>query len=199
MTDPCSQVSMEMQFSANTTMVPWGGPNAPVASPPTQSPDTPGVPPAAPSVSFWLEDGCICNGAIPGRWAAADESAAEVQCCSVSGICTRKDSGDLCLSGDGDVAKATYYDAVASCSHEGMRLCSKQELQTTGAAGCCGTGCQYDNALVWTSTSPSAQLTTQSPRGCLAVPSQTTLVIENDITDILTKFMVVAGSWVEST
>eukprot|EP00662_Eupelagonemidae_sp_cell21_P049873 gene49873-biopygen14472 len=117
-----------------------------------------GTPSSAPSTSFWLETGCsnppLVSRGIVGRWATADQSA-QVQCCNASGSCTRRDRAGNCFSGDDDVTRATHYEAVAMCSQAGMRLCTMQELQIIDAAGCCGTGCNYDAILVWTSTTPT--------------------------------------------
>ena len=39
------------------------------------------------------------------------------------------------------------------CENDGGRLCSVDELQalSNGGAGCCGSGCSYDNYAIWTS------------------------------------------------
>lgn len=44
-------------------------------------------------------------------------------------------------------ANATYYEAQNECAAHGMRLCGVHEL-----SACCGTGCGYDSARAWTST-----------------------------------------------
>eukprot|EP00039_Didymoeca_costata_P020193 m.340411 g.340411 ORF g.340411 m.340411 type:complete len:924 (+) comp19286_c0_seq1:195-2966(+) len=61
-----------------------------------------------------------------------------------------------CICGESDAwtggcsGVKTHAEAVSFCSARGGRLCSKAELKTDVTAG---TGCQYDNELIWTSTS----------------------------------------------
>eukprot|EP00662_Eupelagonemidae_sp_cell21_P058083 gene58083-biopygen29658 len=111
--------------------------------------------------SLHLRCSTVVPRGIVGRWATADQSA-QVQCCNASGSCIRRDRAGNCFSGDDDGTRATHYEAVAMCSQAGMRLCTMHELQTIDAAGCCGTGCNYDAILVWTST-PITQTPTVAP------------------------------------
>ena len=94
-------------------------------------------------------DGCVQEGVlIPARWENKSEAAGEVQCCSMEGVCNR----DGCLSGNNDADLVTWHQAVELCAANSDRLCTKEELLAEDASGCCGTGCHYDFALVWTST-----------------------------------------------
>jgi len=88
-----------------------------------------------------------------GRFATAVEKVGKVQCC-VQGnysYCVRKVEG-TCFSGENDTTLMTYTEAVTTCESNGYRLCTKEELLTDNALGCCGAGCSMDDALVWTST-----------------------------------------------
>eukprot|EP01051_Picozoa_sp_SAG22_P004210 SAG22_NODE_220_length_14862_cov_73.769424_1_plen_1257_part_10 len=140
---------------------------APTCSSPTPPPPFV-APPALPDgVQVWLEDGCHSNSVNNRQEAyvsAPTESVGEVQCCGNSwsdangvqaeGTCQRMNilSDFQCISGNNDASKFTYYEAESMCAAQGMRLCTKQETLSESAAGCCGTGCQYDNVHVWTST-----------------------------------------------
>merc|ERR1711969_444098 len=98
----------------------------------------------------WVEDGCWANDDHEEQGYAADPAArvGEVQCCADTGSLQAQCSRAGCLSGNADDHMATYSEAVELCSSRGMRLCTKEETLSERAAGCCGTGCQYDNALV---------------------------------------------------
>ena len=61
------------------------------------------------------------------------------------------DGSGACISGDSDAQKYTYFEAKAMCEAQSMRLCTREELLSDLAAGCCGTGCWHDHAVVWTS------------------------------------------------
>ena len=112
---------------------------------------------------FWLEKGCRgincgddCKKIhIEGtaRWAISTEVVGEIQCCSDQGACTRYDADKNCYSGDGDAKKYSYLEAVRICAQDNKRLCTKAELLSKDAAGCCSNGCQLDGAIVWTSDS----------------------------------------------
>ena len=70
---------------------------------------------------------------------------AEIVCCSMDGSsCSRKHQG-ICRSGNGDSYKATWMEANQNCLDSGMQLCNSQKEIDK----CCGTGCNYDNQLVW--------------------------------------------------
>lgn len=43
----------------------------------------------------------------------------------------------------------TYVEGKKICEDHGMRLCTKDELESNV---CCGTGCNFDSWLIWTST-----------------------------------------------
>ena len=61
-------------------------------------------------------------------------------------------TGDAGSGGTGAVG-IDWAKAKELCEDDGRRLCSVQELYSVdaGGAGCCGTGCSYDNYVVWTS------------------------------------------------
>jgi len=134
--------------------------------------------PAKPA-KYWLEDGCSktkdgkdksfgrdkSSACTPTeartgrpRFAEANQAVGEIQCCSDKGKCTRKDKAGKCISGDaaqGDKKMYTYFQAKEACAKLGQRLCTKAETRSKGAAGCCGTGCWHDCAVVWTSDAES--------------------------------------------
>lgn len=115
---------------------------------------------------FWLERAC---GQIPcnknckelhsyrtARWARSTDVVGEIQCCSDKGECTRVDADNKCFSGDTrdqDTRKYSYLEAKRICAQNNKRLCTKAELLSENAAGCCNGGCQNDGAIVWTSDS----------------------------------------------
>ena len=95
-------------------------------------------------------DGCSKNtqndfeGPDPGYYHVVGR-AAEIVCCSMDGSsCSRKNQG-ICHSGSGDSYKATWMEANQHCLDIGMQLCNSQK----DIDKCCGTGCNYDNQLVW--------------------------------------------------
>ena len=56
-----------------------------------------------------------------------------------------------CCSFDGGSCESkcsilTFSNAKQKCSEFGMRLCTEEEL---ASKICCGTGCTFDNKLVW--------------------------------------------------
>ena len=61
-----------------------------------------------------------------------------VRCCSFD--------GGSCKSETPDCSTLTFSEAQQKCVKFGMRLCSKQELSSNI---CCGTGCLFDEKLVW--------------------------------------------------
>ena len=85
-----------------------------------------------------------------------DEIASTVNCCSDSGECSRKhEDRDACIfvpENDGPDTKYNYYGAEIACANEHKRLCTKDELLSSKAAGCCSSGCGEDHVLVWTKT-----------------------------------------------
>jgi len=109
----------------------------------------------------WVENGCWSNsGGGDGHWESPLGAVAHVHCCTEAGECERHVSGATnnagCFSGgNSGVPMQTYDGAVAICAADGMRLCTKDELLSEGAAGCCSTGCSHDSAMVWTNTSLS--------------------------------------------
>ena len=85
------------------------------------------------------------------RWGNPNNAEGEIHCCTDSGACTRMDGSGACISGDADAQKYTYFEAKEICEAQSMRLCTREELLSDSAAGCCGTGCWHDYAVVWTS------------------------------------------------
>jgi len=74
----------------------------------------------------------------------ADGNTAAVRCCDDSGGGYSKlgCSNSNCCNND-----KTYTEAVALCSAQGYRLCTKDELDQTR-----GSGCGFDNKRTWTSS-----------------------------------------------
>ena len=64
-----------------------------------------------------------------------------VRCCSYE--------GGSCKSETPDCSKLTLTKAYRKCAKFDMRLCSEQELSSNI---CCGTGCLFDEELVWYTT-----------------------------------------------
>jgi len=104
----------------------------------------------SPNTQFRALDGCSSrNGMRRGqrpRWATLNQRF-EVQCCSQNGQrCTRYHRGRVCISGNNNPHKMTWYQARNACASIGMRLCrNQQELNR-----CCRSGCAHDLDLVWT-------------------------------------------------
>jgi len=93
-------------------------------------------------VSYWAVDGCRTSGPQVEPQLLSPDSTAAVRCCSQYGtVCESIQLG--CL------AERTFVQAEMVCVSRGMRLCTRAELDTDL---CCGTGCGFDNQLVWTST-----------------------------------------------
>ena len=69
-----------------------------------------------------------------------DGDTAAVRCCDNTGGGYTKFDGD-CFDGK------TYVEAVAVCSVQGYRLCSKDEIDQTK-----GSGCGFDDRRSWTSS-----------------------------------------------
>jgi len=97
----------------------------------------------ASTTKYWVGDGCE-NGStdLDGEYMSEDELA-NVRCCS--------SDGSTCFTyltcDDSNVFN--YASATAYCANQGLRLCTKLELQSQI---CCGTGGQCNSRLVWTST-----------------------------------------------
>ena len=112
---------------------------------------------------YWLESAChsrSCNGDCkkirPGRnprWAKSTDIVGKIQCCSYEGVCTRTDADDKCFGDNGDVKAYNYLEAERICALNNKRLCTKAELLTKNASGCCMNGCALDDAIVWTNDS----------------------------------------------
>ena len=108
--------------------------------------------------AYYAFDGCSTNldddfeGNAPGYYHGKLEGS-HISCCTLTGdSCSREAHGGNCRSGD----KVTWEVAREHCEVAGMRLCnSEEELDQ-----CCGTGCNYDNILIWSSITEGMLLIT---------------------------------------
>ena len=67
-----------------------------------------------------------------------------VRCCNdATPMTCQSDAAGTCFG-----TAQTWTQADATCAANGLRLCTLAELPS-----CCGTGCEYDSGLVWTSES----------------------------------------------
>ena len=84
---------------------------------------------------------------VRGCFLVVAPSVAQVSCCAEDGSrCYRHVAGE-CMSGHHDELKKTWTEADAICRKAGYRLCKSQaELDK-----CCGSGCNYDYNIVWSS------------------------------------------------
>jgi len=94
---------------------------------------------------FFVEDGCASQDGTAdddiGSFYALTSEQYGVRCCSDSGVC---DTFMNC-----ETQAFTHSEAVAHCEAQGMRLCSRDEIQSRM---CCGTGGSCDRYAVWTSS-----------------------------------------------
>jgi len=162
--------------------------------------------------SYYGADGCSTNpiedwsdDQDPGFY-SGDSASGEVVCCEMDGSdCYRQNSADgLCHSGSGDEFKVTWFEAYWICQNQGYRLCETQgELDH-----CCGSGCSYDNQVVWTSLEEVGG--SEEPAICrLTIDAMITsvtyggesIVVSGDLTDSTTlntfSFTPVAGAVLE--
>eukprot|EP00932_Pfiesteria_piscicida_P009206 SRR837773.19888.p1 GENE.SRR837773.19888~~SRR837773.19888.p1 ORF type:complete len:610 (-),score=221.13 SRR837773.19888:119-1750(-) len=113
---------------------------------------------------YWLEYGCraeqvnllntVAVGVDRAHYAAGDKKLGKVQCCSVMGNpeCVRKGAG-VCFTGFNDTDLfVTHAEALTTCEAVGMRLCTKDEVLSSGPLSCCNSGCEVNHELVWTAT-----------------------------------------------
>ena len=132
-----------------------------------------------------LVDGCpSTNQSLPSVMADPyDEVATTVNCCSDAGECSRKHEDrdecivvpdNLIISGN-FTGRYNYYAAALECASERKRLCTKDELLSSKAAGCCSSGCGEDHVLVWTKTVGNniTTLPTSKPSTVATLPSAT--------------------------
>lgn len=104
-----------------------------------------------PRTSYMLVDGAPAKHTLlHSQEHLPYERVGEVQCCKKDYTdCVRKING-VCISGDNDDMKMTYWEAKSFCeSIAGYELCSRNRLEGDKKSLCEGTGCQHDNALVW--------------------------------------------------
>ena len=103
-----------------------------------------------PATELQVEDAAAFLG-----WYSPDLEAATIQCCSDT-TCTRKIPGtSTCLGGTRSATApfdvyVDWYTANETCADNGLRLCTVDEYLEVGH-DCCGSGCSYDHAVVWTS------------------------------------------------
>merc|ERR1711953_84404 len=89
----------------------------------------------------WVADGCGTNN-FGGAFAPNDERHG-VRCCSNGGSTCKTTFN--CRSGN----KLTFQEAEDYCANEGLRVCTKAEIDSRV---CCGSGGGCDHFRVWTST-----------------------------------------------
>jgi hypothetical protein len=96
------------------------------------------------------ENGCTATNSTTTPGAAIEPSCsslrASVRCCSLDGTTCESKIGGSCM------ANASYTDAAAFCTSNGMRLCSQTELLRGTCCDDAELGCGFDNHRVWSST-----------------------------------------------
>merc|ERR1712137_1006710 len=107
-----------------------------------------GTAPGATGDLYWADDACHTEkddkpNDFEGAFFAPSHEFA-VSCCSMD--------GKSCKSPSSCPDSASYDWADASCQGEGMRLCTKAELES---GICCNGGCGFDNKQVWASSKPT--------------------------------------------
>jgi len=125
-----------------------------------------------------LEKGCSSGQASP-----RDEydviGAGDVICCSLDGSeATRFGSDSECLNGRADERTAplmTFFEAVERCENLGMRLCASLE----GLNQACGTGCSYDNTLIWTAPSENGATARASATSAASVGDSISIAVRD--------------------
>jgi len=146
--------AVEAECSANIVCICQKAPPPPIhvnATLPAAEEATP-TPQVAPAVTQDLHavavDGCAIlpddddYPFLAPRSMSKQQGTAAVRCCSQDGaVCESKLLG--CQQGK------SYWEAEATCEAKGLRLCSRVELE---GGLCCGSGCSFDDFLVWTTT-----------------------------------------------
>jgi len=89
----------------------------------------------------WAVRGCSNEGGHTGSHHFPVGGLACVRCCSIDGRSCHTPH---------PCTKGTLPQAMKICSYHGMRLCTHDELRS---GLCCGTGCDFDEQLVWTTRS----------------------------------------------
>eukprot|EP00445_Apocalathium_hangoei_P041076 CAMPEP_0203978492 /NCGR_PEP_ID=MMETSP0359-20131031/102144_1 /ASSEMBLY_ACC=CAM_ASM_000338 /TAXON_ID=268821 /ORGANISM="Scrippsiella Hangoei, Strain SHTV-5" /LENGTH=385 /DNA_ID=CAMNT_0050916703 /DNA_START=87 /DNA_END=1241 /DNA_ORIENTATION=+ len=84
-------------------------------------------------------DGCPKSGELQESKNVSISQKAATRCCSMD--------GSTCVSTAAGCFMGPFKEAEQVCAKEGMRLCSREELEGNT---CCGSGCQFDHELVWT-------------------------------------------------
>ena len=102
------------------------------------------------TLKYYVLDGCKKNANDfspnfdPGYF-ANEEITAQVRCCNIDSSSCPSQSRS-CANED----PLSYLQAKAYCEGEGLRLCTKEEIE---GKKCCGKGGQCDQYAIWTSTS----------------------------------------------
>jgi len=118
---------------------------------------------SSPGSSYQLLKGCSGNNAALASFYGQPRMELETAAAGMVVCCTRRGASDRgsCYSGQGtnSATMKTHVAAAAICVAAGKRLCASQsELDAS-----CGTGCEYDNSLVWTSATSMSTRTALSP------------------------------------
>lgn len=96
----------------------------------------------------WIAEGCTKEKAPSIDFKSAPkkikvDETASVRCCSSA------DRDAKCESKKVGCAKGkTYKEAKEVCAKHNMQLCTRQQLESQI---CCGSGCNFDSKLIWTS------------------------------------------------
>ena len=96
-------------------------------------------------------DGCpLANQSLQSKVAQPhQEITPTVQCCTGAGECihtTNDTDTEHCAD------KLNYHAAAIKCMGDNARLCTKEELLSVKATGCCKQGCDNPHELIWTSS-----------------------------------------------
>jgi len=101
-------------------------------APATEAPTNSDVVASVPAY-FALIDGAPGNGNFLEERMNPDPEAklGEVQCCKTDGTCTRKDSNNVCISGNNDDTKYSLQEAANMCAALGetWSLCTRQQVE----------------------------------------------------------------------
>ena len=143
----------------NTPPLNTGGTLPTTTAPPTTPPPTTPPPTTPPPETCHFSE-CGREGRCRSETGSCDAHSTrhEVRCCSDVVISGWTNRGGACAAvwGESDdtsqgwscTADATFDEAEAICEGVGARLCTVQELQNSCTGG---TGCGYDNDLIWSS------------------------------------------------
>ena len=105
----------------------------------------------------WLVHGCPL-ATKPLQSVVADPNqpmSPVVRCCDYAGVCKLKysDTGYCFIRNrTGRPSLFNYHAAATVCANDRKRLCTKEELFSVKATGCCKQGCDNPHELIWTSS-----------------------------------------------